>query len=198
MQVRLKVSAQGFPDSFATYSQKLLADGSKSSQMAIEISARDGRKVRVRLDRTYASSGAPVRVYSETSSDKPRYRKTATATFGAEGARVVIDENGNRTVKDVSLAGTAPRECAPEFWFLRDTPKVGASAKYYHFDIDKLEWRIVESTYIGPTTYLLAGSKVPAHRIRTTTGEAILDQSGAPLRVEDSAAVMVRIGASSS
>lgn len=190
--VKLKVIAQGFPESVATFQHKLLPDGSKQTQLAIELRALDGRKLRVRFDRTYRADGSPIRAFAETFSEKPRYRKTATATFNAVGAHVVVDENGKRTVHEAPLAQTAPRECMPEFWFLRDKPKVGDRAKYYHFDLDKLEWKLVEARYAGVGTVKIGGIVVRGHRVVTATGESLLDESGAPLRIVDASVTMER------
>ncbi len=193
-QVRLKATSSGLPESVVTYSHKLTAEGSKVISLTMDFSGREGRTVRVRTERTYAKDGSPVRVFQETISQRPAFRVSVTVTFDAKGAHAVVDERGKRTVKDIPLVNTAPRKCTNEFWFLRDKPKVGQREKYYHFDATKLEWRISELTYMGPTKVKVAGVQVAGHLVRSPEGEAVLDDKGLPIRLDYGVVTMVRVG----
>ncbi len=192
-QVKLKATSSGLPESLVTYSHKLSADGSKIITLTMDFSGREGRTVRVRTERTYLKDGSPVRVFQEIISQRPAFRNSVTVTFDAKGAHAVIDESGKRTVKDIPLVNTAPRKCTNEFWFLRDKPKVGLSEKYYHFDSTKLEWRISEATYVGPTKVKIGGVQVAGHLVRSPEGDAVLDDKGLPIRLDYGAVTMVRI-----
>lgn len=192
-QMRLEIRAPGLPLSRGTYSHKLNADGSKLATMTMELASADGHKVHVRLDRVYAADGKPVRAFSETVGEKPRFRRVVTVEFDDAGARAVIDESGKRTVKAIALAPNAPRESVSEFWFLRDKPKIGQSTKAYYFDVSTLEWTLQSSTYVGPTQIKLNGTQISGHRIKTDTGEAIVDDKGLPLRITMGAIEMYRI-----
>jgi hypothetical protein len=194
-QIKLKATASGLPGSLVTYSHKITAEGSKTISLTMEFSGREGRIVRVRTERTYAKDGSPVRVFQETVSQKPAFRNSVTVTFDEQGARAVSDERGKRTVKDIPLVSTAPRKCISEFWFLRDKPKVGQTEKYYHFDAAKLEWRISEATYVGPTKVKIGKVEFAGHLVRSPDGEAVLDDKGLPIRLDYGAVTMVRISA---
>lgn len=192
-QIKLAVQANGFPSSTATVFHKLLPDGSKLNQMTLEMNGPNGRKVRVRTERTYAPDGKPVRVFHEVIGEKPPMRRQVTVTFDASGARAIVDEGGKRSVKDVPLVESAPRECLPEFWFIRDMPKVGIGVKYYHFDANKVDWVVVQAKFVGPVEFSFAGKPVKAFKITTATGEAIVDEKGLPYKVVESAVTMTRI-----
>lgn len=192
-QVKLAVQANGFPNSTATIFHKVLPDGSKLNQMTIEMNGSEGRKIKVRTERTYAPDGKPIRVFHEVIGERPAMRRQVTVTFDEAGARAVIDEGGKRTVKEVPLVNPAPRECLPEFWFIRDQPVIGDSIKYYHFDANKVDWVVVQAKYVGPVTYNFGGKAVKAFKVTTATGEAIVDEKGLPYKVTEATVTMTRI-----
>lgn len=192
-QVKLAVQASGFPNSTATVFHKLLPDGSKLNQMTLEMSGTNGRKIRVRTERTYAADGKPIRVFHEVIGERPPMRRQVTVTFNDSGAHAVIDEGGKRTVQDIPLVETAPRECLPEFWFIRDQPKVGDGLKYYHFDANKVEWVVVHAKFVGPVSYVYGGKTVQAFKVATEKGEAIVDDKGLPYKVTESSVTMTRM-----
>lgn len=192
-QVKLKTVSSGLPDGVASYSHKLLPDGSKFVQLSIEMRAANGRAIRVRSERTYSADGHPVRAFLESIAERPTSRRQATATFSGPSAHVVLDVGGKRSVSDVPLAAAAPRACLSEFWFLRDAPAPGAKVQYYHFDLATLAWVLEEAHYVGPAKVKVGSATYSGHHVRSKTGEAWLDARGLPIKLVSPGVSMERL-----
>ncbi len=191
-QVKLTLQMPGWPPGSASFSQKVLPDGSKLVQLNLEMKDPAGRSVRVRSESSYDSKGSPIRKFLESIVDKPRDRRQVVVTFDEEGAHVVEEKGGKRTTKHLPLAKAAPRENPSEFWFLRDRPKPGAKAQYYRFDIDSMSWVLTTTTYVGPKTVAVGRSKLSGHLIQDDRAQVVLDDKGLPLRMEVGNAVFTR------
>jgi hypothetical protein len=183
-QVRLNVVAGGKKIGQAVATQKVLASGVKLVQLTMQLAGRDGKTVSIRMESSYAASGAPLRKFQETVTSEPRTRRAVTAEFDKEGARVVEEVGGKRTVKVVPLAAGAPTQAKSEFWFVRDKPVKGATDKYYHFNVSGLTWELTTVVYEGQQAVTIGGKKVTGHVLKQTRGTAFLDAQGLPLRLD--------------
>jgi hypothetical protein len=104
-------------------------------------------------------------------------------TFDKKTANVIEEKDGVRTMKAVPLVASAPVESKSEWWFLRDTPKLGDVDKYYHFNISSLEWSLRTTTYGGLKSITIGGKKVQAHELKQSEGTAYVDAQGLPYRL---------------
>lgn len=191
-QAKLDVYVNGQKAGSASVSQRIAADGGKVVDLNMTIDG-DGKEVTVRSESVYDKAGAPLREYQETvTTGKGRHRREVIATFDADGANVVLDEDGNRSTKHVSLLSTASRADSSEFWFTRDAPKVADSVRAYRFNPDSLNWELVNTTYKGVRPITVDGRKVTAFVTDSEEGTAYLDQDGLPLRIEMPNAAMER------
>lgn len=182
-QAKLNILQGGKPIGTANATHRLNADGTKLVQLSIEL-ANGKTKVKVRQESVYSAKGEPVRSFQEVTGENPRISRRVIVTYDADGANVVIDEDGKRETKKVELAKTAPRQQASEFWFLRDKPKVGSTDEAYRFNLDKLEWTIARSTYVGPKTLTINGKQVKCHEIKSSDGVSWVDDKGLPVRAD--------------
>lgn len=192
-QVKLQIVMNGKSVGVATISQKLRPDGSKQVMMALEIKTQNAT-ANFRSESTYASNGAPIRKFQEASYPLQKMRQTRIATFDSKGVSVVEDANGQRKTKQYPLEPNSPREDMSEFWFLRDKPKQGASSKAFAFNMDKLEWELIETTYEGQVEITIKGKKMKAFKTQSRRGVAYFDSLGMPLRLEVPGGAMERIG----
>jgi hypothetical protein len=193
LQTQLLVQASGLPDGTASITQKIAADGTKASQLKLQLGKKGSAFVSVRSESSYNSKGEQTRIFTETISEKPSRRRQVTVTFSGEGAHVVVDESGKREVKAVPLVETAPRANPTEFWFIRDLPKPGTKVQYYHFNANTLTWDLRSSTYVGRKSIRLNGALVNAHRVEMTDGEAYFSSDGHLLQMTNKQMVMTRI-----
>lgn len=191
-QIKMDVQIAGQPSGTVTITQKLLADGSKSVQLAMSLRAPERK---IRTESVYSKDGLPVRKFQETTVVGQRYRRQVTATFKDRSAHVVVDTNGVRETKEVPLLDdSASLVNLSEFWFVRDMPKKGTTIKTYSFDLETLEWHPSTITYVGPRDFKLGRKTIKAHHTRSDKGTALVDSKGLPLRLALPGALMDRIG----
>jgi hypothetical protein len=183
-QVRLYVTLGGKRVGQAVASQKILPDGSKLVQLSMNLAGPGGSTVTLRQESTYSPKGAPIRKFHESLKSSPRERRQVTVTFGKGGAQVVEEVGGKRNLTNVPLVASAPIEANSEFWFIRDKPKPGATDKYYHFNVSKMEWELLTTTYGGVKTILIGGKKVKAHEVKSSQGVAYVDDKGLPYQLQ--------------
>ncbi|MBX3118135.1 MAG: hypothetical protein KF784_03655 [Fimbriimonadaceae bacterium] len=167
----------------ANVTQRLNADGTKLVQLSLEL-VNGQTKVKIRQESTYTAKGEPIRSFQEVTGENPRVSRRVVVTFDEEGANVVIDEGGKRETKQLTLAKAAPRGQLAEFWFLRDKPKAGTTVEAYRFNMDKLEWQIARTTYVGPKTLTINGKQVKCHELKSTDGVSWVDEKGLPVRAD--------------
>lgn len=182
-QAKFQVWVGGKKAGTATLLQKVLPDGSKSVQLAMELKGTSV-EAKLRAESTYDAKGKPIRKFQETIVPTQKIRRTVVVSFDAKGANATIDMNGKRTVKGVPLPETADRADVSEFWFLRDKPKPGQVSTAYNFSIETLGWSLIATTYIGVVEVTIGGKKVKAHKTQSENGVALIDDAGVPLRLE--------------
>jgi hypothetical protein len=195
-QTHLAITANGHPAGFATVSQHIQADGIKIVELRIEL--RSGtRVVKLNSEARYDAKGMPLRKFQETVATDQGIHKQIIATFDKGGANVVILDGDKRSVKNASLAATAPRASLSEFWFIRDTPKVGVVEKTYQFNTDSLTWDLVETEYKGKKTLKIEDRSVSVNEVVSRRGDkettSYLDDLGLPVLVDQGDFKMVKI-----
>lgn len=191
-QAKYQVWVGGKKAGTATLLQKVLPDGTKSVQLAMELKGSTV-EAKLRSESTYDSTGKAVRKFQETLIPAQKVRRTLIVSFDAKGANATMDLNGKRTVKSVPLPETAERADGSEFWFLRDKPKVGQSVSAYNFSLETLTWSLIVTTYLGRVDATIGGKKVKAHKTQSENGIALIDDAGLPLRLELSNGALERI-----
>jgi len=189
-QARLVIEDGGRRVGYATISQKLLPDGTKSVEMRLQIG-----KTRLVTQSTFDREGAPTRKFHEIL-EPVADKKRVLVEFDAEGA-VITDLGGpDRTPRKAPLVKTGNRKNASEFWFLRDQPKPGARAQAFVFDLNTWSWDLTTSEYVGKAKGEIAGKMVDAHEVRADraggTARMLLDAQGLPILVEQGRLVMRR------
>lgn len=174
-QAKYAVFREGKKVGSVNITQKIREDGSKLVQTSIDFG-----QAKVRMENTFDKEGTATRKFMEMTGS---VKRTVVATFDKAGANVVIDQKGNRETRQVSLVPNAPRANKSEFWFIRDTPKVGAEVQSYVFSLDSLSWELMTTQYRGKASVSVAGKKTPAHYVVSGDTEAWLDEKGYPLLI---------------
>lgn len=195
-QAKLNVIAGTSRIGTASVIQKLMPDGNKSVELRMDLESQ-GRKVTLRAQSTFDPKGNPIRKFQEMAVPGQTGKRQTVATFDAEGANVVILDNGVRTVRQVALVKTANRANRAEFWFLRDKPKAGDSVKAFEFNLDSLEWELTTTTYVGPRVVKLGARRIQTHELRVQRGARALttfvDDAGLPVILDDGRVKLERL-----
>ena len=195
-QTRMSISANGHPAGYATLSQRLQPDGVKVVELRLELTAQK-TTVKIVSEARYDAKGMPLRKFQQTTVVGSPQTKQVVATFTKDGANVVQLDGEKRTVKDVSLASTAPRLNPSEFWFIRDTPKQGQVEETYQFSPDSLEWELVHTEYRGKKMLKIEGHTVTVHEVYSKRGDrdttSYLDDQGLPVLIDQGDVKMVKI-----
>lgn len=195
-QTRLAVTIRGRPAGYATLSQHLEANGEKVVELRMRLES-PSQKVQLHTEAHYDKSGNPTRKVQETNVPGGAFHKQVIATFGKDGAHVVLVDGEKRSVKTVTLAAAAPRASLSEFWFIRDQPKVGQTEKAYQFNADTLEWELVETVYKGKRKMKFEDREITAHEVVSHRGDqtttAYLDDAGLPVLIEQGDIRMVKL-----
>lgn len=191
-QVKLQITREGKSIGIATVTQKMRQDGSKQVQMSMESNTANG-PVTFRSESIYQASGMPQRKFQEVAIPGQKFRRTIIAEFSEKSVRVTIDNNGTRTVKEVPLPKNGSSVDKSEFWFVRDKPAAGAKSSGYTFNLEKLEWETVTTTFSGAVEITIGGKKMKANKTQSDRGVAFVDDQGMPLRLELPNGLMERI-----
>jgi hypothetical protein len=189
----MKVYVNGKPTGNATLSQKVIANGQKMIDLGMVISSA-GRQVTVHSESTYDAKGAPIRKYQDTLVlGKIRKSRRVIVSFDKGGANVVLVVDGDRTTKYVPLDPQADRADGSEFWFLKGIPKVGEEVHAYRFNLDTLNWDMVNTVYKGVRPMSIDNRRVVTYVTDSEEGTAYFGKDGLPLRLELPYAAMERI-----
>ncbi|MFZ4506285.1 MAG: hypothetical protein ACOYON_01140 [Fimbriimonas sp.] len=187
-QIRMDVSQNGKSLGKLYLTEKLSATG-KTVDMRLELKGPSG-EVEIRQSSTFERSGAPIRKLKDTLL-KPKTRLQVVVSFTAGKANVVLDESGRRSTKEIPLAKGATAQDASEFWFRPVAPKVGAVVKCVTFDLDRLTWVELSTSYLGKVKVEVRGVQRDLHRVVAVqsgrTVETLLDDKGDPVRIVDGA-----------
>lgn len=192
-QVKLQILRDGKSIGTATITQKMRQDGSKQVNMSMEATL-GGNPVTLRSESIYLATGVPQRKFQEMSVPGQKFRRTIIAEFSEKSVHVTIDNNGTRSVKDIPLPKNASAADKSEFWFVRDKPAAGAKTVVHSFNLEKLEWEVVSTTFVGPVEITVGGKKLKANKTQSDRGIAFVDDLGLPIRMELPNGVMERVG----
>lgn len=195
-QTRYEVVIDGKHAGYATMSQRFGADGTKSVDLRMELTA-GGKKVVMRSQNTYDRTGVPTRKFLDANIAGGELQQQTVATFDARGANIVRIDGGKRTSRQIPLVEAAPRGNASEFWFERDQPKPGDNVRTYVFNMSELAWQLQTTYYRGRKSIKLGDREVSAHFVETVgdrPSKAYLDEKGIPWVVESGTTILKRLG----
>lgn len=184
---RYKVTLEGGATGTARLTQTKRTGGGKVVRLAATL-RRGGSTIELHVESTYDATGSPLRKLQSFGLPGRAATHEVIVSFDADGAHAVVRERGTPKVTDVPLAKGLSRANAAEMWFVATKPKVGDVAKAYTFDADALEWVPTETTYVGEAK---EGHRLKIVR-RDRTSEAVVDDAGLPVRVDDGAMKLVR------
>jgi hypothetical protein len=185
-QVKFLIYADGLRAGEAFLTQKFNADGGKTVEMRLETFSM-ARPVTVRQTSTYNAKGIATRKIQEIVIPSLRMRRTVIAEFDQNGARAILDRGNGRKVLKAPLVEGSPRFMSSEFWFLKEQPPLGAQLLAYNFNLENLEWDVLETTYVEKIAISRLAS---AHKVTVRNGDrttvAFFDEEGGLLWFEDS------------
>ncbi|HEY3779787.1 MAG TPA: hypothetical protein VGL56_01795 [Fimbriimonadaceae bacterium] len=192
-QVRMEVTIDGHKAGTATLSQRRNPQGEKVVEFNAVLDIGEN-SVTIRSESIFNPGGAPTRMFqNRTTSGKDHSTREIIVSFDADGANVVLLENGDRSTKHVTAPATPSRDDASEFWFLRDSPDVGTTSTAARFNLDTLAWDTVNTSFKGTARMTIGKHRVNANITESEEGKAFVDAEGLPLRLELTNTVMERI-----
>ena len=177
---RYRVSVEGGGQGEARLTQTKRPEGGKTVRLVATL-RRGNVALEIRSESTFDALGNPVRKSQGYGPVGRAASHETIVTFDEAGANAVVREQGVPKASKISLAKGLRRANAAETWFVFSRPKVGEVAKAYTFDPDGLEWVPTETTYVGPTK---GGNLLRIVR-RDKKTEAIVDDAGVPVRIQD-------------
>ncbi len=185
-QVTLKITQPGGATGQAKVSQHIASDGGKLVELNMDLVV-GGRRITVHQQSKFDRHGAPLRKVLDLNDEATHRSRQVIVSFDPAGANLVFERGGGRRPRSVTLAPSAPRENASEFWFVRDKPAPGAKVRCYVFDLDSLEWVLTDTTFVGKRPVKIGVKTIVCNHVSVKypnkTVEADLDDSGLPVRV---------------
>lgn len=185
--VQYNVTLEGGGQGTARLTQTKRPEGGKTVRLVATL-RRGNATVEVRTESTFDAKGNPLRKLQSYGTPGRAPQHETIVTFDAEGANAVVRELGVPKTSKVALAPKLSRTNVAETWFISAKPMKGDVAKAWTFDPDALEWVPTETTYAGATK---EGHLLRVVR-RDRTSEAIVDESGMPIRLQDGAMKLSR------
>ncbi|HVL38530.1 MAG TPA: hypothetical protein VM328_03970 [Fimbriimonadaceae bacterium] len=163
--------------------QMVSKEGIKTVKLILNLRV-DGGEIRVTNESQYGPTGRPIRKYLETVAVGTNQRRQIVATFTPGGAFVVDERSGDRRTAQRPVPDGQGIEDAAEFWFIRGIPKPGEEVKALRFDLEKLEWRMQTSSYVGPADVQLGRRTLKGHELTVDGRTIYVDDKGLPLLME--------------
>lgn len=182
-----RVTLEGGGEGTARLTQTKRPEGGKTVRLVATL-RRGATTLEIRSESTFDAAGNPLRKVQGYGLPGRAARHETIVTFDAAGANAVVRDLGVPKATKVALAPKLSRTNAAETWFVAIRPKPGDVAKAYTFDPDALEWTLTETTYVGKTK---AGHLLRIVR-RDRKGEAVVDDAGVPVRIEEGAMKLER------
>lgn len=174
------VTLEGGAKGEARLTQTRRPDGGKTVRLVATL-RRGSSTVEVRSESTFDAAGSPLRKSQGYGPPGRAPQHETLVTFDAAGANAVVRDLGVPKATKVALAPRLSRANAAETWFVSVRPKPGDVATAYTFNPDALEWTMTETTYVGRVK---EGNLLRIVR-REKKSEAIVDDAGLPVRVEE-------------
>ncbi len=175
-----RVTLEGGAQGEARLTQTKRPEGGKTVRLVATL-RRGSVNLELRSEATFDAQGSPLRKSQGYGPPGRAPQHETIVTFDAEGASAVVRERGVPKATKVALPAKLNRANAAETWFVAARPKPGDVAKAYTFDPDALEWTMTETTYVGP----VKGGHLLRIARRDKKGEAVVDDAGIPVRLEE-------------
>jgi hypothetical protein len=190
-QIKMNVVVQGANVGTATLTQKLLPDGGKMVQLAMDLKGPGGT-VRVRSENTYGADMKAKRKFLESYPGAGK-RRQVIVDFSSDGADVTLEADGSRQKRVVPYPKDAKLENVSEFWFIKNTPKPGDTFKWHSFNVETLAWELETVQYVGMKTVRVSGRDIRGYEVKADKYTAILDSKGLPFLIETPSLRMERV-----
>ena len=185
--IQYRVTLEGGGQGTARLTQTKRPEGGKIVRLVATL-RRGNSTVEVHTESTFDAQGNPLRKLQSYGPPGRAPQHETIVTFDAEGANAVVRELGVPKASKVPLAPKLNRANVAETWFLVVRPKKGETVKAWTFDPDSLEWVPTETTYVGQSK---EGHVLRIVR-RDRTSEAVVDDTGMPVRLQDGAMTLER------
>lgn len=185
--VHYKVSLAGGAQGEARLTQTKRPGGGKTVRLVATL-RRGNTTIEIHTESTFDATGSPIRKIQGYGPVGVAAQHETIVTFDADGAHAVVREHGVPKATSVDLAPKLSRANTAETWFSAVRPKKGDVATAWTFDPDALEWVKTETTYVGPVK---DGHLLRIFR-REKTSEAVVDDQGIPVRLEEGGMKLVR------
>lgn len=187
MNYRLTLEGGGVGN--ARLTQTVRAEGGKTVRLVASL-RRGNATVEIRSESVFDATGSPVRKVQGYGPPGRAPQHETIVTFDAAGANAVVRERGVPKASKIPLVAKLSRANAAETWFVAIRPKPGDVARAWTFDPDALEWGPTETIYVGPTK----GGHLLRIVRRDKKSEAVVDDAGLPVRLEEGAMKLERRG----
>lgn len=184
-----RVTLEGGGEGTARVTQTRRPDGGKTVRLVASLK-RGSVTLEVRSEATFDAVGNPLRKSQGYGPPGRSPQHETLVTFDAAGANAVVRDLGVPKATKVALAPKLSRTNAAETWFVAIRPKPGDVARAYTFDPGALEWTLTETIYVGP----VKGGHLLRIVRRDRKSEAVVDDAGLPVRVEQEGMRLERKG----
>ncbi len=182
-----RVSLEGGAQGDARLTQTKRPGGGKTVRLVATL-RRGNATIEVHSESTFDANGSPLRKIQGYGPAGRAPQHETIVTFDANGANAVVRDHGVPKASTIALSSKLSRANAAETWFVSTKPKKGDVTTAWTFDPDNLEWVKTETTYLGPTK---EGHLLHIVR-REKTSEAVVDDAGVPVRLEEGGMKLVR------
>lgn len=193
-QIRMEVTRNGKAIGMVVVTEKFTAQG-KTLELLMDLRSQQGQ-VAIRRQSSFSAQGMPTRKFMEIAAGPAK--RQWIATFSSGKASMVVIEGGRRTVREIPLAAGASMADPSEFWFRPTVPRVGAVVRTFSLDLETQTWSPLTVTYAGRQQVTIRGKSIEVHRVVSRQGErtveSLHDLEGRPVRIDDGAIRLLRIG----
>lgn len=163
----------------AKLTHTLMTDGGLTTKFEMKLSA-NGQSIGMNSTDTVRADGTPVKSF--TSQDMPQGRETISLEYGKSGVVVKKTLNGKVTTKTIEYPKGSIKSVA-DFWFIKITPKIGATDTSMAFRAKDLKWEKSDDRYVGKKNITVKAKTVSAHCVTSRVADLYTDSKGLPYRV---------------
>ena len=173
----MTVSVAGQKVGWAKFTVTLTPQGELKTTQVMKVDAAD---VGVSIETYDLRNGFPkYRKSHEKSGQEDRH---VDMTFSGKSVHVVTTVNGKTSTKDMPYPNGNVASLS-SYWFIRDTPKVGATETCMVLNENTLNWEPQTVTYKGDTDIKLGSQTLHIHKLVDSQTEIYLDSKGLPVKV---------------
>jgi hypothetical protein len=168
-----KITRHGAKVGTIDYRKQLRSDGSVEMTYNFALSATKSIYTVVEdKDRT----GTPIK--ADITMKFAKNNIVYSAIFGKSNFQISAQGRSNTVPYP---AGTV-RQQPSAFWFIRDHPQVGTTAKYSRLDYSSMKWVKERAVFLGNATVGYHGKSVACHKIAVNEATLWLDDQGLPYK----------------